>query len=65
MPGAGGSAAAGLIHGDLKAANVMREEGGRILLMDFGAARRHGGNPQSGDRQVDFGSRRDADGLRS
>ena len=30
---------AGLIHGDVKATNVMREEGGRILLMDFGAGR--------------------------
>jgi serine/threonine-protein kinase len=29
---------AGLIHGDVKAQNVMREEGGRIVLMDFGAA---------------------------
>ncbi|MCB1034175.1 MAG: protein kinase, partial [Acidobacteria bacterium] len=28
--------AAGLIHGDVKPANVMREEGGRIVLMDFG-----------------------------
>lgn len=28
---------AGLVHRDVKAANVMREEGGRILLMDFGA----------------------------
>jgi tetratricopeptide (TPR) repeat protein len=26
----------GLLHRDIKAANVMREEGGRILLMDFG-----------------------------
>lgn len=27
---------AGLLHGDIKANNAMREEGGRILLMDFG-----------------------------
>ena len=30
---------AGLVHGDIKARNVMREEGGRIVLMDFGAGR--------------------------
>jgi hypothetical protein len=29
--------AAGLVHGDVKADNVMRERGGRIVLMDFGA----------------------------
>jgi serine/threonine protein kinase/tetratricopeptide (TPR) repeat protein len=29
--------AAGLIHRDVKARNVMREEGGRVVLMDFGA----------------------------
>src|SRR4051812_43060734 len=28
---------AGLVHRDVKAQNVMREEGGRIVLMDFGA----------------------------
>lgn len=31
--------AAGLLHGDVKAQNVMREEGGRVVLMDFGAGR--------------------------
>jgi serine/threonine protein kinase/tetratricopeptide (TPR) repeat protein len=30
---------AGLVHRDVKAQNVMREEGGRIVLMDFGAGR--------------------------
>jgi eukaryotic-like serine/threonine-protein kinase len=29
---------AGLVHGDIKAENVMRERGGRIVLMDFGAS---------------------------
>jgi serine/threonine protein kinase len=30
---------AGLIHRDIKAQNVMREAGGRIVLMDFGTGR--------------------------
>lgn len=30
---------AGLVHRDVKAQNVMRAEGGRIMLMDFGAGR--------------------------
>jgi serine/threonine protein kinase len=30
---------AGLVHGDVKAQNVMRETGGRIVLTDFGAGR--------------------------
>ena len=29
---------AGLVHRDVKAANVMREVGGRLVPMDFGAA---------------------------
>jgi hypothetical protein len=32
--------AAGLVHGDVKAENVMRERGGRTVLMDFGASGR-------------------------
>ena len=28
---------AGLVHGDVKAQNVMRESSGRVVLMDFGA----------------------------
>jgi eukaryotic-like serine/threonine-protein kinase len=34
--------AARLVHGDVKAQNVMRENGGRIVLMDFGAGRAQG-----------------------
>ena len=34
---------AGIIHQDVKAQNVMREEGGRIVLMDFGG---RGGTPR-------------------
>jgi TolB-like protein/tetratricopeptide (TPR) repeat protein len=33
---------AGLVHGDIKAQNVMREQRGRIVLMDFGAGRAQG-----------------------
>ncbi len=32
--------AAGLVHRDIKAQNVVRESGGRIVLMDFGASHR-------------------------
>jgi serine/threonine-protein kinase len=31
--------ASGLVHGDVKSQNVMREEGGRIVLMDLGLGR--------------------------
>ncbi len=34
---------AGVIHRDVKAQNVIREEGGRIVLMDFGSGRDLGG----------------------
>ena len=30
---------AGFVHGDVKAQNIMREAGGRLVLTDFGAAR--------------------------
>jgi TolB-like protein/Tfp pilus assembly protein PilF len=33
--------ASGLVHGDIKARNVMRAHGGRLVLMDFGAGREH------------------------
>jgi serine/threonine-protein kinase len=33
---------AGLVHSDVKAQNVMRENGGRVVLMDFGAGRAQG-----------------------
>ena len=29
-----------ILHGDIKAHNVMREHGGRTVLMDFGTGRR-------------------------
>jgi len=35
--------AVGVIHRDLKPQNIMREDGGRILVMDFGLARTMGG----------------------
>ena len=40
--------AAGLLHRDIKANNVMRESGGRIVLMDFGTGR-ESGSAENGD----------------
>ncbi|MBE0567604.1 MAG: serine/threonine protein kinase, partial [Krumholzibacteria bacterium] len=37
--------AAGLVHGDVKAANVMRDSRGRIVLMDFGAGTENAAAP--------------------
>ncbi len=44
---AGAVHAAGFLHRDIKAGNVMREEGGRILLMDFGLTYEHGADEDS------------------
>ena len=44
---AGAVHAAGFLHRDIKAGNVMREEGGRILLMDFGLTHEHGTDEDS------------------
>lgn len=38
--------ARGIVHQDVKASNVMRAVGGRIVLLDFGVARRLGAEPQ-------------------
>lgn len=44
---AGAVHAAGFLHRDIKAGNVMREDGGRILLMDFGLTHEHGTDEDS------------------
>jgi eukaryotic-like serine/threonine-protein kinase len=43
---------AGLVHRDIKAQNVMREAGGRLVLMDFGAGQVMQGESQGGGRRV-------------
>jgi protein kinase-like protein len=40
--------AAGLVHRDIKGRNVMREEKGRVVLMDFGTGRDHAQLARSG-----------------
>ena len=39
--------AAGLVHRDVKAQNVVRESGGRIVLMDFGTGEELGHDPRN------------------
>ena len=43
---------AGLVHRDVKAQNVMREEGGRLVLMDFGAGQKRSEPGTVGGRVV-------------
>jgi hypothetical protein len=43
---------AGVVHGDLKAHNVMREAGGRIVLMDFGAGHALTGKSPGGEGRL-------------
>jgi tetratricopeptide (TPR) repeat protein len=43
---------AGLIHRDVKAQNVMREDGGRIVLMDFGTGCERAGGSEGAGRGV-------------
>ena len=38
----------GIIHRDLKTANIMRDPSGRVLLMDFGIAKIEGGDRSTG-----------------
>jgi hypothetical protein len=44
----------GLVHGDVKTHNVMREEGGRIVLMDFGAGKDSRATPFQRSAADDF-----------
>lgn len=41
--------AAGLLHRDVKCRNIVRERGGRIVLMDFGAGRKTATSPNDRD----------------
>jgi len=44
--------AAGLVHRDVKTANVMREQGGRVVLLDFGATSEMIPSSDAGDDSV-------------
>lgn len=48
--------AQGLVHGDLKTQNALREEGGRILLMDFGASALMPSGPARDEDAVNAGT---------
>jgi len=48
--------AAGLVHRDVKSGNIMREEGGRIVLMDFGLGRFQGEPSPAAERGAVLGS---------
>jgi Tol biopolymer transport system component len=43
---------AGLLHRDVTARNVMREDGGRVVLMDFGAGHEHQTQSSSSGKDV-------------
>ncbi len=43
----------GLVHGDIKAQNVMREKGGRIVLMDFSTSQPLEGSPATGRAHIE------------
>src|SRR5262245_16651438 len=43
----------GLVHGDIKAQNVMREKGGRIVVMDFSTSRPLDRSPATGRTHVE------------
>ena len=48
--------AAGLVHRDVKTANVMRERGGRIVLRDFGAVRETDASGRVDTREAPIGT---------